>query len=223
MRQTKSLSTCSDATIPLSLTIPNTLAALLQGSPISGGHAVPNGTVAATRFSEDNDTARTGASAGGVADCSTRAVESPCKPAVQKSAEMASAPHAAHPNGSSISAEEASVVGKRKRPLEQDTPGPIAAPLKDLEAGDIGNGESTRQEAGRTDLSRERGIAVAAAAFAEGTAQAGAVAVVDLKSPAWVLNVDVLPVGGRSICALCLVSADCVTIRPKLTMKQIGS
>ena len=72
-------------------------------------------------------------------------------------------------------------------------------------------------------LSRERGIAVAAAGFAEGTAQGGAVATVNLKKPEWVVNVDVMPVGGRAICALGLVNADCVTLRPKLVMKQIGS
>ena len=181
--------------------------ALLQGSSTSGRHAVPSS-------SEGNVTAETGRSGDGVGG-------SLCDPAAQTSAEVASGHHTAHPNGSGNSAENAWHVG-RKRPLEEDFPGHTVA-SNGLKAGSFGNGESCRQEAERTDLSRERGIAVAAAAFAEGTAKAGAMAVVDLKSPDWVLNVDVLPVGGRSLCALCLVGIDCVTIRPKLTMKQIGS
>ncbi|BDA43021.1 hypothetical protein COCOBI_04-0290 [Coccomyxa sp. Obi] len=193
-----------------------------KGLSASGGPAVPGSTSAAIKVSGGADTAGTGTPADGVADCSTTALESPRDPAVQISAEVASAPHPTQLNGNSTSAEDTLHVG-RKRPLEEDSPGPTAAASNGPEAGSIGNGESFRQQEERTELGRERGIAVAAAAFAEGTAQAGAVAVVDLKSPDWVLNVDVLPVGGRSICALCLVSADCVTIRPKLTMKQIGS
>lgn len=90
-------------------------------------------------------------------------------------------------------------------------------------SGSRGQSENGAGEGDAGHLSRERGIAAAAAAFAEGTAQGSAVAVVDLKKPEWVLNLDVMPVGGRAICALGLVSADCITLRPKLAMMQIGS
>ncbi|CAL8468978.1 g8519 [Coccomyxa elongata] len=190
--------------------------------PNPGGDSVPGSTSAAIKVSGVTESAGTGTPADGAVECSAEALGSLPDPAVQTSAEVATAPHPAHPNGSSNSVEDALDIGK-KRSREHDTPGHTAAASKGPEAGDFGNGESGRQEAERTDLSRERGIAVAAAAFAEGIAKAGVTAVVDLKSPDWVLNVDVLPIGGRSICALCLVSADCVTIRPKLTMKQIGS
>jgi hypothetical protein len=47
--------------------------------------------------------------------------------------------------------------------------------------------------------------------------------VVDLSSPEVVLVVDVLPVGQRPVCALSLVSADCVSLKPKLVLKLLGS
>lgn len=169
------------------------------------------------------ESAGTGTPAYGMVECNAEALGGLPDPALQSSSEVTIAPHTAHPSGSSNSVEDALNVGQ-KRPREHDAPGhTVAASKGPEEVGGFGNGESSRQGAERTDLSRERGIAVAAAAFAEGAAKAGATALVDLKSPDWVLNVDVLPVGGRSLCTLCLVSADCVTIRPKLTMKQIGS
>ena len=119
---------------------------------------------------------------------------------------------------------EASVAASRgsKRPRE----GKEADHMALSNGGSSGSRGQSENGAGEGDaghLSRERGIAAAAAAFAEGTAQGSAVAVVDLKKPEWVVNVDVMPVGGRAICALGLVSADCITLRPKLAMMQIGS
>lgn len=127
--------------------------------------------------------------------------------------------------GSSEGADAETTVVGSKEGREEDASRSQGEPLNGTYPSESAKngGRSCSNDGEAVSLSRERGIAVAAKAFAEGTAQGGAVAVVDLRKPALVLNVDLLPVGGRSICALSIVTADCVSLRPKLAMKQIGS
>lgn len=67
-------------------------------------------------------------------------------------------------------------------------------------------------------VKRERSVEVSIAAGAK----SGVAAVVDLKQPEVVVMVEVLPIGRRSLCGLSIVSADCVSLKPKLVMKLVG-
>ena len=45
---------------------------------------------------------------------------------------------------------------------------------------------------------------------------------VDLKSPSWVVLVEVLPVAGASYAALSVLPAAQCTLKPKLAVKPVG-
>lgn len=182
--------------------------------PAAAGGTLSNAATAGTPSnSTESGTPSDGAAAG-----NTDAWQKPTSAAAETSTAVPSGDASSerqngHGSGAPQSNDAALTSGKRDRKDDDER----------LSAGSEEQNEIGADKGNEGILSRERGIAVAAAGFAEGTAQGGAVAAVDLKKPEWVVNVDVMPVGGRAICALGLVNADCVTLRPKLVMKQIGS